>query len=161
MPTFKSFDEISAYLQPRINRALKENVARAVVKVEQRNIELTVYGATDPRVYKRRKYNFGIISEKNIVSVLTEDGTLAVRNVTGPNKTYRKSLPVSADLPALIEYGDGFDDMHYTWRRADGTEWEYRQPRPFTEKTADELDKKGQHILALKQGLKAQGIQYL
>ena len=140
-------------MKPRIDKALKDDVAHAVIKVEQRNIEKAVYGATAPRVYERRKYAGGLIAESSFKADLVGDGELLVRNAAGPNKRYKNSLPVTADLPALIEYGDGYDDMRYNWKRADGTEWEYRQPRPFTKNAADELRAKKQHVAALKHGL--------
>jgi hypothetical protein len=159
MPAFKSLKDLEKHLKTAINEVLKNEAAHAVKKVEQQNIQETVYNSTEPRVYYRRGYNHGLIDERNMKSELIEDGVLEVVNITRPNKSYKNSLPVTADLPELIEYGDGYNNMNYSWRRSDGTDYEYKQPRPFTENTINELWLNEEHKEALKRGLEKKGIK--
>ena len=159
MPAFKNMNSLNSFLLTAVSEVLEKDAARAVKKVERRNIEQTVYDATKPRVYKRRGHDWGLADERNMKSEILQDGVLRITNVTKPNKKYKDSLPVTADLPELIEYGDGHNNMNYTWSRSDGTDHEFKDARPFTKNTAEELKSQKQHITALKHGLKNRKIK--
>lgn len=158
MPIFNNLKALETHLKAKINETLMDDVAAAVRKVEQSQIQKTVYDATKPRGYDRRKESGGLVDPDNITAELSGDGVLKIRNVTKPNMEYETSMEYDDDLPSLIEYGDGYDGMEYDYDRSDGTDYEYKNPRPFTENTRNELIKTKQHIIALQKGLNRRGI---
>ena len=148
--------KIAQKIQPKINRALKTDVANAVKDEEIKAIDDVVYGAYEPEVYERRAGSGGLGDPKNI-KFSVENGELSVWNSTKPNPGgVRNShwVSVRKHLDELVEYGHGSMGGDYDFPR-DGRA--YMNPRPFTQKTIDNLNANKNHVTALKESLENQG----
>ena len=145
MPTFRNLNEVAKYLQPKINEALKKEVADRVATVQQRNIQATVYDAYNPKEYLRRSENGGLLDADNIKAELIEDGVLSVKNVTPPNPRYRHDKLEGNFIDYAVEYGKDYD---------------FYSPgaRPFVKDTIEDLRANKQHVEAMRRGLKRQGV---
>lgn len=155
-----AFKKVNRQLMPKINNALSKEVFATVRDAEVASIEKEVYEVYDPQEYRRRMAAGGLADPDNIVieGGVATGGRLSVINVTPPNPggcKNRRSVTTDKDLPSLVEYGDGYHGYHYDFS-SDG---DYMRPRPFTEKTAENLKKSGAHVKALKDGLRRQGIK--
>jgi len=159
MTTFTSFDEILNFIRKNISKALKNEVASTVRKVEQKHIDTDVYGQYTPVLYQRRGMaGRGLIASENIVGRLVDDLTLRVTNETPPypNAAYESHssrVTTNKNLPVLIEYGES-DKFHYDFPY----NLAFIKPRPFTQKTYKDLVESGDCAKALCDGLKKRGI---
>lgn len=149
--------KVNRQLMPKINNALSREVFATVRDAEISAIEKEVY---DPQEYRRRMASGGLADPDNIVieGGAATGGRLSVINVTPLNPVgfkNRRSVTTDKDLPSLVEYGDGYRGYHYDFA-SDG---DYMGPRPFTAKAAENLKKSGDHVKALKDGLRRQGIK--
>ncbi|MEL3959403.1 hypothetical protein NST17_19820 [Caldifermentibacillus hisashii] len=163
MPAFNNLNSLIKHLNERvIKNALGNEVAEKVRDIEQRKIDKTVYSGYrpstsdgEPWVYKRRRDNGGLRDRKNMIAdvQVTSDGVkLSVENVTTGSQDNFK-------IADLIEYGDNTNGKEYAYKRnRDGTADQYLRSRPFTKNTIEELKRTGEHIDALIDGLKKQGI---
>lgn len=163
MPAFNNLNSLIKHLNERvIKNALGNEVAEKVRDIEQRKIDETVYSGYrpstsdgEPWVYKRRRDNGGLRDRKNMIAnvQVTSDGVkLSVENVTTGSQDNFK-------IADLIEYGDNTNGKEYAYKRnRDGTADQYLRSRPFTKNTIEELKRTGEHIDALIDGLKKQGI---
>lgn len=138
-------------IRPMINDVL-EDVGLMIKITEQQVIDEVVYEAYSPVKYERR-YDEGGLGDINNIKVKVNNGTITVTNITRPNPYQAKS--VNKNLPALIEYGHGVV-FNYDYPRRNR---EYMKPRPFTRKTIERLEATGDHITALKQGLRDKGLK--
>lgn len=160
MPQFKNLTELHEYLQKAVDSALTNEVYQAVKEKQQEVIQEEVYDRYKPAHYKRRKSNGGLIADRNIIiyGAVAKNGILIVRNITPPNPYLdgvsgaRTTTPMSADTPKLIEYGI-YNPSGYGYDY-----WSGAKKRPFTEKTIEELQSSDDLKIALKDGLKRQGI---
>lgn len=147
-----NFNALTKEIQKRIDKSLKNEVFEEIRDVEQKNIDEYVYDVYQPKIYKRRETNGGLIDDKNIVGELIKSGELEVTNVTKPNSDYNGTT--NKDLPYLIENGLGEKGYKYDYP----ADLPYVYPRPFTEKTKEELIKTKKHVKALEKGLKNNGL---
>lgn len=163
MPAFNDLNSLIKHLNERvIKNALENEVAEKVRDIEQRKIDETVYSGYrpstsdgEPWVYKRRRDNGGLRDRKNMIADVqaTSDGVkLSVENITTGSQDNFK-------IADLVEYGDNTNGKEYAYKRnRDGTADQYLRSRPFTKNTIEELERTGEHIDALIDGLKKQGI---
>lgn len=163
MPTFYNLNNLSKFLNGKIADAMKTDVAETVRNVEQKNIDDTVYSGYRPSTsdgepwrYERRRDNGGLRDRKNMVAdvQVTSDGVkLLVENITtGSQDNFR--------IDDLVEYGDGTNGKEYGYKRnRDGTADQYLRGRPFTRNTIEELERTGEHVDALINGLRKNGIE--
>lgn len=156
-------------LLPKINKALEKEVYEVVKAEEIPTILSVVYDAyTDekhPKVYLRRLSDGGLLDDSNIVirGGKAANGSIAIENVTpanheGVNEHSYDKVTVNKNLSELIEYGYGYKGYKYDFPYGDEA-WRFLQPRPFTQKTAENLKSSGAHIAALKNGLQRQGVK--
>lgn len=148
----KSFKELTKEIQKRIDKSLINEVFEEIRDVEQKNIDEYVYDVYQPKIYERRDINGGLIADKNIVGKLVKKGELEVTNITKPNPDYNGTT--NKNLPYLIENGYGEKGYKYDYP----ADLPYVAPRPFTEKTEEELIRTKKHVKALKEGLKNNGL---
>jgi hypothetical protein len=93
-----------------------------------------------------------MLDENGIVYNEIDDLTIFVTNETKPNPFARDGATTKKNLPELIEYGHGYKGYLYDYPGSP-----YSEPRPFTANTIEDLEKHGQHIDALRKGLKKRG----
>lgn len=148
----KNFKALTKELQKRIDKSLKNEVFEEIRDVEQQNIKEHVYGVYQPKIYTRREDKNGLIDDKNIVGKLVKSGELEVTNITKPNPDYDGTT--DKNLPYLIENGHNAHGYRYDYLH----DLPYVYPRPFTEKTEEELIRTKKHVKALKDGLKNNGL---
>lgn len=173
---FNNVEDLERYLNSSLVNALQNDVYETVKEVQQKNIQAEVYDKyhinedgelTEPFYYKRRYKDGGLISDENIVPVITSDNNqveLIVENRTKgaqrKNDFDNSSGNLNGEYIAeLIEYGDGYNGLEYDYKNnRDNTGWQYLRPRPFIEKTVEELQRTNLHTKALKRALKKSGI---
>lgn len=162
MPTFDNLKQLEDYLNKQMADVMQKEVAEKVKDVEQKQIDKTVYDGYSPSSddgepwqYERRRDKGGLRSRDNMdvdVQMVGNGVELTVENTT-------KGKDDNFEIADLVEYGDGYNGKQYTYKRnRDGTANEYLRARPFTKNTADELEMTGEHIDAMKKGLKARGL---
>lgn len=155
MPTLKNMADLEKYLKAKINKSLQKEVFKKVKEVEQKNIDETVYDSYTPSVYMRRDIQGGLIAGENIIGTVdSKTSTLSVINKTPANSEARDGATTDKNLSELIEFGHGYKNYGYDY----GRESAFVYPRPFTQNTIEELEQKKQHIQAMKDGLKKQGL---
>lgn len=160
--------ELEKELQKRINNALNSEVADVVSNTMTSHIITDVYDVHEPEVYTRRlnssRYgNSGLLDSENIVAY-ADHGTLTVKNITlgdkyvsitkytatGHTSTPTISKNYNKPIAGVIETGQGYD-IHG---------WEYSGvPRPFMRNTYEDLRSNHYHTIAMKNGLKRQGLE--
>lgn len=156
----KMITKLQQQLAPKINAALSREVLQAIIYAECKAIDDEVYSMPTSGRYTRRRDNGGLLDPSNIQGRVT-DGTLEVVNVTRPNRYLNgvshydglSTTPGSASLAGIVEHGV------YDPHGAGYDYWKVAEARPFTAKTAEDLKKSGAHIVALKKGLRRQGIK--
>lgn len=157
--------ELERELKKRVENALVTEVSDVVTDVMYQHIGLDVYDVYNPIEYDRRFDEDGLLDRNNILPVLQGDMKLSVKNITLGNKhvnlrKYYKSggylsTPIisknyNKPIANVIETGQGYD-VH---------RWEYDGvPRPFMKNTHDDLKDNHYHTIALKEGLKRQGLE--
>lgn len=160
MPQFKSVADLCSYLQKAVDSALTNEVFETVKEVEQSTIQEEVYNKYTPQNYKRRRYDGGLIADENIVidGNTAKNGILIVKNITPPNPYLngvsgaKSTTPEDSTTPYLVEYGV-YNPNGYGYDY-----WKKPRKRPFVARTIDELQTSGACKVALKNGLKRQGI---
>lgn len=148
---------ISKQLSNKIDRALEKEVLEAVKDEESETIYAEVYKVYRPSKYRRREKRGGLADTDNIKGTVS-GGVLTVVNTTPPNPggcVNNRLVTTDKILPELVEHGDGYKNFHYDFQ----SEERYMEPRPFTAKTVENLKKSGDHVKALKDGLKRQGVK--
>lgn len=157
MTITEALAQVNGRLAKKVDDALSKEVLEAVASEESETIYAEVYKVYKPSKYRRREKRGGLADTDNIKGTVS-GGVLTVVNTTPPNPggCVNNSL-VTTDkiLPELVEHGDGYKSYHYDFQ----SEGRYMAPRPFTAKTVENLKKSGNHIKALKDGLKRQGIK--
>lgn len=137
----RNMKQLFDHLNKQIAMSLEDDVAKKVKKVERDMIQTEVYDKYDPTMYDRKKKDGGLQDYKNMESKLI-DGKLSIENIRKDEETDRYVAPV-------VETGSGYD-----------YEFKYSNTgRPFVSKTAQELEKTGQHTQALKDGLTKRGLR--
>lgn len=166
----KSLKELQNAIQDKIDYALLTDVADTVSDVMTDHITKDVYDKYNPHMYQRRfnqsgndidslfddTDNVGLLNPENIISSIENSNILTVENVTVGSKYYfyggeRRISQNAGDLiSGVIETGDGYDIHGWVY---DG------MPRPFIQNTREDLKNNKYHVIALKQGLKKQGLE--
>lgn len=158
MTAFKNLNQLFKHVQKQLESAMNDEVADAVRHEQQKQIQKEVYDEYPyPYYYERRRFTDDGLQDIDVmVSEIktTSNGViLSVVNLAkGQNQEHLYLAP-------LIEYGhsNGYGEYQYPYNR-DSTAWKFLQPRPFTRATIEALERSGVHIRALKEGLKARGI---
>lgn len=160
MPEIKSLTELNKYLNKQIRSVMEQEMATMVKNEESKSVEKNVYQQYQPNdgepfIYERRKTSGGLADKKNMkhkVKNIPNGVELSVENVTkGKNDKFK--------IADLVEYGDGFDGKEYEYKdNRINTADEYLQARPFTERTVESIQQSNEHLLVMKLGLKARGI---
>lgn len=153
MPKFDSFDKLQNYIEEKIKEVLVEVVVPKIKEVEIETIEEVVYGVYDPKEYIRRGSNGGLLDRENITHTPLLNGFYySIKNIT---RKYERD----EYLAPLIEYGHtraiAMGDIGYEYPRYGMA---YMRPRPFVQMTIQRLVLGKEHELAMRQGLKAMGI---
>ena len=150
MAEFTSIEALFASLQKQVNESLVEDVVPVVKDVLRENISSTVYSAYSPKMYARRYNEGGLLDNENIHSKLVSDGTISITNDTPVNENYGGDDSTMSLTEQIIE-GKGYN---YILEGA-----AYLEPRDFMEATREELIQTGDHISALKNGLRKKGFE--
>lgn len=153
----EALTKINKQLSKKVDNALAKEVLEAVKSEESEAIYSEVYGAYKPSKYRRRQKHGGLADPDNIKGSVS-GGVLTVVNTTPPNPggcVINSLVMTDKVLPELVEHGDGYKSYHYDFQ-SDGR---YMEERPFTAKTVENLKKNGDHVEALKKGLKQQGLK--
>ena len=164
MPTFSSFAAIKKYLENEVLKAVDDvlvtDVTQEIKNEEVKVINEVVYGAYEsPTQYERRYSDGGIADPDNMIPISYGPGTMVIANVAPFNSGYGTSNS-GEGLAELIEYGNEGSSYKYDYNMlGEGTEGDYRVPRPFTKVTANNLRANKRHIQALKNGLKSKGFE--
>lgn len=139
MATFNSLNELEAYLNGKIGKALSGEVSTVARETMSDHVMSDVYSKYQPSEYQRTGNLY-----KDISTRMIDNNTLEVQDVAQDEETGRQ-------YAAVVEYGQG-----YTWQ--DSRIYQMQPfPRPFVENTAKELaDGKAKNALA--DGLRKQGI---
>lgn len=139
-------------IKDAIDAVLQAEVAETVKQTEQQAAIDTVYSVYRPVIYERRGQYEGLGDPENMEVTLAEPGRLEVQNITDPNDNYDGT--VNKFLPELVEYGNYYKRYTYDYPKRNAA---FMKPRPFTERTAHMLRSGGDHIKAMKKGLKSRG----
>lgn len=166
---FSNFNDLNKYVMNIAEDSLKNKGYEIVGKEEQKKIQEEVYDKyridkngmkKEPWENIRRKTYGGLKDSKNIVGKINKlsnnEIELEVVNTTkGKNGSLR-----GKEIAELIEYGDGYNGLEYDYKyNRDGTAKQYLNPRPFTQKTIEELENNKKYIDELKQELKSKGLE--
>jgi len=139
---FTSLESLAKHLELTIDRSLKNDVAKGVVKTMQEEIKDKVYSVYSPLNYDRHYYKDGLLDPKNIEIQVTDHG-ISVESIR-----YDENDPYK-NVSEIIESGSG-----YTYNVPD----ELTNGRPFTESTRQRLVNEGILQQKMKDGLNRQGI---
>jgi hypothetical protein len=142
-----SLGQLYAKLNSLISNSLEVEVAEVVKQTMYRNIYTVVYNVYTPKRYKRQMDSGGLSDmEKSMSAEMVDNNTLKVRNI---RRAFNEDSQSDIDVAQVIESGQGYT-----------RQFEYTGiPRPFTEATRRELKKTKNHIKAMKQGLKRNGLK--
>lgn len=155
----KNLKDLQKELRKKIDYALLTDVSQVITEIMVDHIYRDVYDVYSPHIYSRRYDNGGLGDVRNINSSI-EGNTLIVENNTLASPyyynftsgKYEKSTNAGQELTPIIETGWGYDFG----------DWEYYGvARPFVYNTIEELKDGKYHVIALKQGLKRQGIEVI
>ena len=164
MPVFKSVKDLEKYLKKQVEDTLYKDVGEMVQDVQSIEIEKTVYSVYDPIMYDRRRESGGLKDKNNMRKHIHRRGDsviLKVINETKPSRGIHSKIGGSNyRLAELIEFGHGYSDgMQYDWvKNRRGDAYKYLKPRPFTERTINEIKNKKLHSKYMQQGLNQRGI---
>jgi hypothetical protein len=165
MATFDNLKQLEAYVNKAMMDAMKLEVSEKVKDIQAEKVKTEVYDRyTSQTPYiPRRNGNDGLADKKNMKSTVTQDingVSLEVKNEAKGNPNVENTgATIAPDyLAGIIEYGRLPGRKGRYTRNATGTQDEYLQARPFTKATEDTLLQTGEHVNAMKQGLKRQGI---
>lgn len=174
---FRTVAELKRHIERTIAQSLATDVADVIRDTQKEAIQEEVYDVYPQTVkYDRRKDSGGLSDEDNMVATVS-GLSLRVRNITPPNEeydvfdgagtAYRAQFAEDGcersyvfDLPVLIEYGDAGVVGGYTHKHSSMPSGPtFLNPRPFTERTRQELRKHKYHENALAFGLVKAGFR--
>ncbi|MET3209904.1 UNVERIFIED_CONTAM: hypothetical protein ABIC26_002852 [Paenibacillus sp. PvR008] len=139
MPTANNFAELERLLKQKIASALQVDVAHTVKDNLKQSIEDNVYDVYTPTVYERQRDQGGLTDERNIAVEMIGQDTVSIES---------QRMDGSKNVSLVVETGQGYDfEFAYSGR-----------PRPFVEKTVEELHNTNAHVAALHRGLERQGL---
>jgi hypothetical protein len=164
MTEFATLKQLEKHIEKLMREALNTEVAEVVKNKEQQKVITEVYDKYSPSTpngepweYKRRGLNGGLADKKNMKQKVKRTGKNAELELTIENKT--KGKDENMYISDLVEGGDGYNGLEYQFKNnRDGTANEYLQPRPFQQKTVEELEQSNDHVDAMKKGLQRLGL---
>ena len=157
--------ELETELRKRIQNALTNEVNDVVKDVMQDHIISDVYDKYDPVMYARKMNNGGLLDRNNIVSDFKGALRLSVKNITLGDKyyglhTYNKSGGYTSTPMISKNYNKPITEVIETGQGYDVEGWEYDGvPRPFMRNSCEDLRDNHYHTIAMKNGLKRQGLE--
>lgn len=150
--------QANAQLQKKVDSALTNEVFEKVRDVEVETIDSVVYGVYNPKMYRRRG-NYGGMADPYNIEISggsAANGVLTVVNMTEANpSSVSGNATTGKNLPMLIERGHGYGGNLYDYPGKGS----YMKPRPFTERTIENLAGSKAHVTALRNGLVRQGVK--
>lgn len=161
-PAFNNLKDLEIYLLSKIEKTMEVTVASEVKKLESENVNDIVYQSYTPKIYERDMLEGGLADEKNMVHDVNINGNsieLSVENKTLNNPDYNPYNKPPFWIAGLIEYGDNTEYGYYDYpfKNKDKDVYKYLQPRPFIEKTKQDLQN-GEARKMLVNGLNKEGI---
>jgi hypothetical protein len=139
---FNNLKQLEKYINSQIKESMDTEVNETVRRRLKENVIEEAYDKYEPTQYERTG---GLYQDRNIESdiVDTSEGVeLSVRSTREED---------GRDIAQIIESGKG-----YSWKNSRIAK--SGQARPFHEKTHEDLERSGEHIEAMKRGLKQQGL---
>ena len=133
--TFKNLDTLMTHIEKDMQKVLKNEVAETVKENMKAAIDENVYNAYTPEYYHRRMENGGLADKDNMEATISGN-VLMVRDVA-PLDNGRTDY----ELDRIIVEGLGKQPF----------------PRDFYGGTAERLEDNGDHIKAMKDGLRKRG----
>lgn len=133
--TFNNLNSLFNHIENDMQNTLENEVAETVEDDMLISIHNDVYGAYSPEYYKRRMENGGL-SDRNNLETSVHDGVLKVRDVA-PLDNGRTDYA----LDEIIVKGWGKQPF----------------PRNFYNRTEERLRDNGDHVEAMKDGLRKRG----
>ena len=162
MPSFNDLDALEAFLLLKVQNAMTTTVASEVKQLESKNVKEVVYNVYSPKIYDRDMDDGGLSDVENMshnVSSIGQSVELTVDNKTISNPSYNPNNKSPFEVAGLVEYGsnNGYGYYDYPIKNKDSSNAEYLKPRPFIQKTKDELESgKAREIIVkalIKEGL--------
>jgi hypothetical protein len=158
MPQFNDLNKMLKYLQQDVLDSMSKDVADKVKEVEQKHVQDDVFDAYPGQHSYQRRSSYGLDDPNNMIEdfkIVGDQVILTVSNMTrGKDETDRY-------IADLVEYGDssvnpnqGQGIYQYQYN---GSQYTYMNPRPFLERTIEDLEKNQQHKETLKNSLKRKG----
>ncbi|MDY8023378.1 hypothetical protein [Paenibacillus polymyxa] len=139
MATANNFKELEKLIKQKIVKSLQVEVAQSVRETMKEKVQEEVYNVYTPTLYDRQEDRGGLIDDKNIIIHPVVGNTLTVES---------RRMDGDKNVGQVVETGIGYDyEFAYSGR-----------PRPFVEKTAEELRNTNAHVAALHKGLVRQGL---
>ena len=133
--TFKNLDTLMTHIEKDMQKVLEIEVAETVKENMKAAIDENVYNAYTPEYYHRRMENGGLADKDNMEATISGN-VLMVRDVA-PLDNGRTDY----ELDRIIVEGLGKQPF----------------PRDFYGGTAERLEDNGDHIKAMKDGLRKRG----
>ncbi|GCD10448.1 hypothetical protein [Clostridium tagluense] len=133
--------EVIAKAKEVAQKILENEVAEAIIKLEQDHIQKDVYNAYTPKIYPRT----GDLKKKENFKIERTLNGISVKNVTVHNGVNGEVK----DIVDTVEYGRNYDFTGYAYS--------YEEPRPFVQNTKDELVASQLHVKVLREEMKKKG----
>ena len=149
MSKFYNTNDLCKYVQKKIDDALCKDVSESVTDSIVNSVQEVVYAVYNPVMYARRGINGGLADRRNIKCDLIGPGILEAENVT----PFNGRNDYADTLSEVIISGSG-----YMYHPNAGV-GEYERPRDFISESKEDLLLSKKHILALKKGLRRNGIR--
>lgn len=162
MVKFNNIKELEKYMNKQMSEVMNNEMAQMVKKKESESVEKNVYQAYQPSSpdgepwkYERRRTNGGLADIRNMTHEVINSGNGV--ELTVENKT--KGKDQNFEIDDLVEYGDGYNGKEYEFKKnRDGTAQQYLRPRPFTQRTKEDILMTNKHVDTMRKGLKSRGI---
>lgn len=132
---FNNLNDLFKQIEADLQDTMAKEVAETVKDSMQTAIQNGVYNAYSPKQYSRRKENGGMLDRKNIESHM-DGNTLTVRDIA-PLDNGRTDYA----LDDIVVNGLGYMPF----------------PRDYYSECAEKLETTGDHVEALKRGMKKRG----
>lgn len=161
-PTFNNLKELEAFLLLKIQDTMEKTVAPEVKNLESKNVNEIVYNSYSPQTYERDMLEGGLADTDNMHHNITSIGNsidLTVENNTLNNPNYNPYNKSPFEIAGLVEYGsnNGYGYYDYPIKNKNPEIYNYLKPRPFIEKTKQDLENGKAREIFIK-GLIKEGI---
>jgi len=132
--------------------------------LESKNVKEVVYNSYSPKIYDRDMNDGGLSDVDNMHHNIISNGItteLTVENKTISNPSYNPNNKDPFEIACLVEFGNnnGYGYYDYPIKNKDTSNFSYLKPRPFIEKTKqDLLNGKAKEILVkalLNEGIRS------